>query len=129
MTLMDESKTVGIEAFCPLMTSPETSVPTANSATTNSAITNSAAANSAFTDNGAYTADVLRIVRGTPNAEELAALVAALLLTRRAHGAGAPNTPAALEASTASDASHEEHRRPGWLREGYTSPTAWTAGP
>jgi hypothetical protein len=67
----------------------------------------------ALTACGAYTDDVLRVVRGTPNAEELAALVAALLLTRRAH----------------SNTSDEENHRPGWLREGYTTPAAWAAGP
>lgn len=39
----------------------------------------------AVTTDGAYRADALRLVRAAANAEELAALVAALLLTRRAH--------------------------------------------
>lgn len=73
---------------------------------------------SAFTCDGAYTDDVLRIVRGTPNADELAALVAALLLTRRAD-----------ETSSSSTYSDEENHRPGWLREGYPTPAAWTARP
>lgn len=81
--------------FCPL-TSPDTA---------------------ALTADGAYTDDVLRIVRGTPNAEELAALVAALLLTRRAH-----------ETRGSSTSSDEEHHRPSRLREGYPPPGAWTAG-
>jgi hypothetical protein len=41
------------------------------------------ASDAAVLECGAYTDDVLRIVRGTPNPDELAALVAALLFTRR----------------------------------------------
>lgn len=72
----------------------------------------------ALTANGAYTDDVLRVVRGTPNADELAALVAALLLTRRAHDTSAHEDPAG-----------DENHRSEWPREGYTAPAAWTAGP
>lgn len=112
MTLIDENKaaetkSASLEAFCPFTTPSST----LNQTTTTSPET------TALTPDGAYTADVLRIVRGTPNPDELAALVAALLLTRRAHGAAV------------SDASSEEHHRPSWPREGFTSPAAWTAGP
>jgi hypothetical protein len=83
----------------------------------------------AMTPGGAYSAEVLRVVRGTPNAEELAALVAALLLTRRAHehderagrdeayGHCAPTAPSAPT------------DRPAWLRGRYSAPGSWTAGP
>ena len=86
----------------------------------------------AMTPGGAYSAEVLRVVRGTPNAEELAALVAALLLTRRAHeqderagrdeaygqyGHCAPTAPSAPP------------DRPAWLRDRYSAPGSWTAGP
>jgi hypothetical protein len=108
MTLMDESKTagnktVGIEAFCPFTQNPDLTAP--------------------LTADGAYTSDVLRIVRGTPNAQELAALVAALMFTRRAHDR------AAHDGTGQDNPSDDENHRLGWLREGYTTPAAWTAGP
>lgn len=66
---------------------------------------------------GAYCTDVLRVVRGTANPEELAALVAALLLTRRAHEENLSRAPEA------------EQRRPTWPRDRYTAPGSWAAGP
>jgi acyl-CoA carboxylase epsilon subunit-like protein len=66
---------------------------------------------------GAYCTDVLRVVRGTPNPEELAALVAALLLTRRAHEENLSRAPEA------------QQRRPTWPRDRYTAPGSWAAGP
>ncbi len=71
---------------------------------------------SAITADGAYRADALRIVRGTANAEELAALVAALLLTRRAHEQHHRH------------AAGEEQYRPAWPRDRYTAPGSWAAG-
>ena len=66
------------EAFCPLASNAETTC---------------AETAAALSADGAYTADVLRTVRGTPNAEELAALVAALLFTRLPqHRYAAPGT-------------------------------------
>ncbi len=76
----------------------------------------------AVTPGGAYTADVLRVVRGTPNPQELAALVAALLLTRRSlerRGADGQDGPAAGPG---------EPRLPGRPRSRYTAPGAWAAG-
>ena len=66
---------------------------------------------------GAYRTEVLRVVRGTPNPEELAALVAALLLTRRAHEENLSRAPQAAQ------------HRPAWPREHYTAPGSWAAGP
>lgn len=110
MTLMDEREVQGlqpktVEMACPVVAA-------------------------ALTADGAYTADVLRIVRGTPNAEEMAALVAALLFTRRAHETREASTNSAnSDSSDSSDCSDDQHHRPSWLREGYTPPGAWTAGP
>ncbi len=70
----------------------------------------------AITADGAYRTDALRVVRGTPNAEELAALVAALLLTRRVHERHHLRAP------------EEEQHRPAWPRDRYTAPGSWAAG-
>lgn len=66
---------------------------------------------------GAYCTEVLRVVRGTPNPEELAALVTALLLNRRAHEEDLSRAPEA------------EQRRPTWPRDRYTAPGSRAAGP
>jgi hypothetical protein len=89
-------------------------------------------------DEGAYGADVLRVIRGTPNPEELAALVAALLLIRRSRtdqhvigpGDGAPH----IEPQTGRDealgsTAPPPQDRPAWLRGPYSAPGSWTAGP
>jgi hypothetical protein len=74
------------------------------------------AADTLIQPDGAYCADVLRVVRGTPNAEELAALVAALLLTRRAHE------------ESRSPAPETGPHRPTWPRDRYAAPGSWAAG-
>lgn len=66
---------------------------------------------------GAYCTDVLRVVRGTPNPDELAALVAALLLTRRAHEENLSRAPEAAQ------------HRPAWPRDRHPAPGSWAAGP
>ena len=58
----------------------------------------------------------LRVVYGRPTDEELAAVVAVLLL-------------AARESQGAASAPHlDEPAEPAWLRGPYSAPTSWTAG-
>ncbi|HEU5354210.1 MAG TPA: hypothetical protein VFU65_07095 [Actinocrinis sp.] len=77
------------------------------------------AGNTVLQPDGAYCTDVLRVVRGTPNAEELAALVTALLLTRRAHEENHLRAPQAQQAPQG---------RPAWPWDRYAAPGSWMAG-
>lgn len=114
MSIVDGSKAAGFDAFCPLTTSSETAT--------------------ALDADGAYRADVLRTVRGTRSAEESAALVAALLLSRhvRTLTAGPDETGGADEGDGACRtgmAAPEQHHRPSGPRERYAVPAPRTARP
>lgn len=65
---------------------------------------------------GAYCTDVLRVVRGTPNPDELAALVTVLLFSRRTREEHRLDAPDA------------EQYRPTWPRERHAAPGPWVAG-
>ncbi|MGH6657703.1 MAG: acyl-CoA carboxylase epsilon subunit [Actinocrinis sp.] len=90
----------------------------------------SAPRSAAITPDGAYTDDVLRIVRGTPNPEELAALVAVLLITRRAREQAGGDRPGHGDEAdeSAPEAAHEAAWRSARPRRLYTAPGSWAAG-